>query len=135
MAISAVRTGSSEKHKELMLEEESLFFESLISLLGYYKKGVVDNVLGLKLPDLSTAYNQDFKGHDKKDEKASDGIEDDETKLVRFLNSLPSFVGEELEVYGPFEEEEIAPLPAKIANILISIHFIKNLILFLLTVH
>ena len=32
---------------------------------------------------------------------------------------MPKFVGRDLEVYGPFEEEDIANLPGEIADILI----------------
>lgn len=42
-----------------------------------------------------------------------------QTRMVRFLNPVPKFVGEELEVYGPFEEDDIANLPEKIAEVLI----------------
>lgn len=41
------------------------------------------------------------------------------TKMVRFLKPIPKFVGEELEIYGPFDEEDIANLPIKIAELLI----------------
>lgn len=40
-------------------------------------------------------------------------------KLIRFLMPVPKFVGEELEVYGPFEEEDLANLPESIADVLI----------------
>ena len=40
-------------------------------------------------------------------------------KLVRFLTHVPKFVGPELEEYGPFESEDIANLPAEIAEVLI----------------
>ena len=42
-----------------------------------------------------------------------------ETKLVRFLHSVPKFVGKELEEYGPFEEEDVASLPAELADVLV----------------
>ena len=42
-----------------------------------------------------------------------------QTRMVRFLNPVPKFVGEELEVYGPFEEDDVANLPEKIAEVLI----------------
>jgi DNA replication initiation complex subunit (GINS family) len=41
------------------------------------------------------------------------------TKMIRFVNAVPKFVGKELEEYGPFEEEDVANLPAEIANVLI----------------
>ncbi len=41
------------------------------------------------------------------------------TKLVKFLHAVPRFVGSELEVYGPFDREDIANLPREIADVLI----------------
>ena len=51
--------------------------------------------------------------------KAKNEIEKN-TKMVRFVHAVPKFVGEELEEYGPFEEEDVASLPAEIARILIN---------------
>ncbi|MBI2141776.1 DNA replication complex GINS family protein [Candidatus Woesearchaeota archaeon] len=42
------------------------------------------------------------------------------TKLVRFLHPVPRFVGSELEVYGPFDQEDMANLPREIAEVLIA---------------
>ena len=41
-------------------------------------------------------------------------------KLVRFMHSVPKFVGPELEEHGPFKEEDIANLPMEIADVLIN---------------
>ena len=49
----------------------------------------------------------------------SNKSEERTSKLVRFLYSVPKFVGKELEEYGPFEEEDIANLPAEIAKVLL----------------
>ncbi|MFH1316402.1 MAG: hypothetical protein ABII01_02690 [Candidatus Woesearchaeota archaeon] len=40
-------------------------------------------------------------------------------RLIRFLSFIPKFYGKDGEIYGPFEEEDIANLPAEIADILI----------------
>ena len=42
------------------------------------------------------------------------------TRLIRFLHPVPRFVGRELEVYGPFDQEDIANLPREIAEVLIT---------------
>ena len=39
---------------------------------------------------------------------------------MRFLHQVPKFVGPELEEYGPFGEEDIANLPAEVADVLIN---------------
>jgi hypothetical protein len=39
---------------------------------------------------------------------------------VRFIHAVPQFYGEDAELYGPFDEEDIACLPREIAELLIS---------------
>jgi DNA replication initiation complex subunit (GINS family) len=39
--------------------------------------------------------------------------------LLRFLNPVPKFLGRDMEVYGPYESEEVANLPQELAEILI----------------
>lgn len=39
---------------------------------------------------------------------------------VKFVAQVPKFVGKELEVYGPYEKEQVTSLPSEIANILIT---------------
>ncbi len=43
-----------------------------------------------------------------------------ESKTVRFLCAVPKFVGPNLEVYGPFSENDTAMLPEPIVNVLLS---------------
>ena len=38
---------------------------------------------------------------------------------VRFLHAVPKFIGTDMQVYGPFEEEDVAKLPIELAKILI----------------
>ncbi|MFC1704797.1 hypothetical protein ACFLZ6_00535 [Nanoarchaeota archaeon] len=45
--------------------------------------------------------------------------EEKSTKMIRFTNAVPKFVGKELEEYGPFDQEDVANLPAEIAKVLI----------------
>ena len=43
----------------------------------------------------------------------------DSLKLIRILQAVPQFVGDDLNIYGPFEEEYVASLPEKIADVLV----------------
>ena len=52
-----------------------------------------------------------FKNLSKKEEKLS--------KLVRFLQPVQQFMGGDMQVYGPFNPEDIANLPQKVSEILI----------------
>jgi len=40
--------------------------------------------------------------------------------LVRFLHAVPKFVGVDMNVYGPYDNHDIANLPSNIAEVLIS---------------
>lgn len=46
--------------------------------------------------------------------------ETNERKKVRFLESVPKFIGPNLEMYGPYNERDEAELPSQIASILIT---------------
>lgn len=41
------------------------------------------------------------------------------TKMIRILAQIPKFIGRELEVYGPFNPDDMANIPSEIADILI----------------
>jgi len=57
---------------------------------------------------------------EKKEAEIKEEAEEPEnTKLIRFIYSVPKFLGHYLEVYGPFEEDDTANLPEEIADILI----------------
>ncbi len=43
----------------------------------------------------------------------------DSLKLIRFIRPFPSFLGLDLESYGPYEEHDVANLPVPIAELLI----------------
>jgi|FLOH01.1.fsa_nt_gi DNA replication initiation complex subunit (GINS family) len=50
-----------------------------------------------------------------------ESIEEYDVKVkVRFIAAVPKFLGKKSEIYGPFEENQIAELPRVIANILVN---------------
>ena len=55
-------------------------------------------------------------------EKSKDNESDakNDKKRVRFLESVPKFIGPNLEMYGPYSESDEAELPSEIAAILIN---------------
>ncbi|HLD19408.1 MAG TPA: hypothetical protein VJB90_05370 [Candidatus Nanoarchaeia archaeon] len=96
----------------IMMLEERQFFEALLALMKSHRQLVFNTRLEAAKPQKIIV----TKGAQQAEEEQDP---DQPTKLVRFLNPVPKFVGKELEVYGPFEEEEMANLPADIADILI----------------
>ena len=96
LALSASKTSNIDEDN--LLKEERQLFENLVATLRDFKKNLVNNIF------------------EKEQPKA---IKSEENKLVRFIQAVPKFMGEDLNEYGPFEEEYIASLPIKVAELLI----------------
>lgn len=109
MALISSRTGSLLDDSALLKEEKQLF-DALIEVLNNSRVGVLFKVLKAQRPELKPASKP------KPEELESPKKEN---TLVRFTHAVPKFLGKELEVYGPFEEEDIANLPFEIADVLI----------------
>ncbi len=128
MAINKSRTGSSIIDTANLLHEEKILFDKLTSVLMSFRNGVINNVLSGNSPQIIEAKDTESKpvessGVDKKEdsESSSEAKEDGKkTKFIRFKVPVPKFVGKDLEVYGPFEEEDMASLPTDVANVLIN---------------
>lgn len=104
-AIIKARTKSDIITTENMLDEEKELFNNLVDVLSKERENVLNKIIkGSKIPKKEKA----------KQEVKKKGV------LVRFLVQIPEFVGMDGENYGPFNPDEIALLPEKIANILIN---------------
>jgi len=115
LALDKSRTKSTIVDTNTLLKEEKQFFDDLINLFDRYRRGILFNILDGKLPIIEgEKENPQVESPEKEKEVKKN------KKLIRFTNAVPKFVGEELEEYGPFEEEDIANLPLKIADLLVS---------------
>src|SRR3989338_11485337 len=115
LALDKSRTKSDLIDTTALLKEERVVFEALTNLLDSYRDAILYSLLNEKMPLMLAAEpkkpREDFKT----------ALELKHTmKLVRFTDPIPKFVGTELEEYGPFEEEDIANLPAEIADVLVN---------------
>ncbi len=108
MAVIRSRTGADIIDTTSLLAEEKMLFDAVIAQLDYYRNNILFRVLNAQ-PTTAAEPAQEKPAEQKGD-----------SKLVRFLHAVPKFVGRELEVYGPFVEEDMANLPSDIADILIS---------------
>lgn len=114
LALIKSRTKSNIIDKSHLLDNETEFFNEMVSILDSFRSSTIDIVL--KGNYLKKSIEKEaFADSDSATEK----IPKKDTKIVRFLYSVPKFVGKELEEYGPFEEEDIANLPLEIAELLI----------------
>lgn len=104
MALLSSR-GNENFDLSMMLPEEKLLFNDFKKTFSHYKEEILNKLLSQKIPEI--------KPKDINIEKPNS------TKLVRFLQTLPKFMGNDLNIYGPFEQENLASLPLKVADLLI----------------
>ncbi len=113
LALDKSRTKSNLIDTTALLKEEKVIFDALTGLLDNYRDAILYSVLNERMPFMNTVEEK------KPREEFKSALElKKPTKLVRFISSVPKFVGTELEEYGPFNEEDIANLPAEIADVL-----------------
>lgn len=102
LALDVAKIGIKTMDMNSLLEEEKQLFEKILKLLNENRKETLQKVLELK--------------HEEPKALKTD---QDSTKKVRFISAVPKFIGTDLQTYGPFEEENIAKLPADVADLLI----------------
>jgi DNA replication initiation complex subunit (GINS family) len=133
MAMIASRTGGLLDKSSLLPEEEQLF-ERMASMLESFKNDILYRLLGGNMPAIrqeatpkpgeatqpgqpTTAVSRDMAQSPYTSSPVRPQVMG--TIMVRFTHAVPKFMGKELEIYGPFEPEDIANLPKQIADILI----------------
>lgn len=120
MAINKSRIDSDLIDTSNLLKEEETFFTSLLGLLDSFRINVIRNILDGKLPLLKKE-EQTLSKEEPKVEQPKEDFKSAEQikKKIKFLGQISKFVGPELEEYGPFEINETAELPSKVAMVLI----------------
>ncbi|MBD3202882.1 hypothetical protein GF327_01195 [Candidatus Woesearchaeota archaeon] len=114
LAINTARTSSEIKIKDILPEEKKLY-DILVEVLSEFRKSVLDHLLKGTYPE----YVEKKKTRRKKGKQKSEQENKSNKIKVRFLDNIPKFVGPELEIYGPFEPNQIFFLPTQIAKILV----------------
>ncbi len=105
MAMYNSRVNATLQDSDVLLHEEKELYESLISNLNSARNGILNSLLEGKKPEVKLV--------EKKQEVK------EPNKLIRFLETVPKFMGEDMTIYGPFNPEDIGNLPEKISLILI----------------
>ncbi|MBU3942222.1 MAG: hypothetical protein KKF74_04895 [Nanoarchaeota archaeon] len=131
MAIVKSRTLSDTTDYSALLKEEQEMFNELVELLNRSKKKLLLHLI-TKPEFIEPKYEENESkeletteeaGSISKTEetkpKIKEAEETEKTRLIRFIYSVPKFLGHHLDVYGPFEEDDTANLPEEIADILI----------------
>lgn len=111
LAMFASRIGDKEIPPALLAEERPLFLD-LVNVLNGYRENIVQKVIEKNLPtsgEQPQSIKRDISDHTKKSD----------TKVIRFMHAVPKFVANDMNTYGPFDEEDTAILPNKTADVLI----------------
>jgi len=107
VAINKAKTGSNIVDTGALLPEEKEFFEEQIKTINSFRGDNLSPVLGFQSPNKP------------KDLNMARSEENIELKKVHITESVPKFVGVDLEIYGPFNEREEVELNNQIAEMLI----------------
>lgn len=116
LTLNKSRTQSSAITPQHLLPEEVLFFEELQRVFDSTRQGVLLRLLQLQAPALRYTSSVQVNSPSPPDQREipSLGI------LVCFLQPVPRFLGPSLETHGPFLENDVAYLPAVVAQLLIA---------------
>jgi DNA replication initiation complex subunit (GINS family) len=120
LAIYKIKTSSGMIITDSLLAEEKILFEKLCLELSKYRLSIIDNVITGKAPNMDLVHvSETVKSSVRVPSIVDDSEYSSSVRSVRFTRPVPRFLGPELEVYGPFEENDIASLPSKIADVLV----------------
>jgi DNA replication initiation complex subunit (GINS family) len=108
LAIIRSRTGSEAMDLSALLEPERMMFLSLVEKLDTTRSSVIGGVLTEQPKPVAF-------------EKPAEAPKIEvSTCIIKFLAEVPRFLGKELEVYGPFNKDEVKELPKDLADLLIA---------------
>jgi hypothetical protein len=114
LAMNKSRIGGGLEATHL-LDEEKQLFDAVVNQLDRYRQGILMQLINMKLPSVEeqkmVVELQQAQEVIKKPK---------ETALVRFLRAVPKFIGSDLAVYGPFDVDAVASLPADVADVLVT---------------
>ncbi len=114
LAFVASKTQSKHQLTLNLLKEEGVMFNEIINKLYEFRNLTINNLMADENPPLNT------ENHEPKDIKMDYKAK---TKSVKVLAPIQKFVGVDMQVYGPFNQEETAVLPEDIAELLVGKKF------------
>ncbi len=113
LALDCSRAPSAVFDTTCLLPSETAFFEDACRFLAEHKTAALGPLLGRDLkPTMQRPALQDAP-------PARPATADTDLLRIKFLSSIPKFVGPRRQVFGPFGKEEEADLPGEIAKLLI----------------
>jgi len=126
MALNKSRTKSNLIDTTTLLVHERYLFDSIVSVMDSFRGSVLHNILSLKEPSLTIDTSLPAPAQMPAAPQSyvqplpeTPPLPPAAFKHVKFLQPVEQFVGQELELYGPFQPEQKEQLPSEIADILI----------------
>lgn len=133
LALNKIRTSSAIIDLSAMLSDEKDFFYKMVTLLGEYRAYNLNKMINnghstvishLQNKPLAQTQSSSFgKTHTtpqvQTNSKEKENTSEKNKKTLRIISKVPKFMGKELEVYGPFNPDDMASLPLEIADVLI----------------
>jgi len=114
LALNKSRTNSDIIDLSALLSYEKKLFQELVNIFSSHRDEILINLINGKQPTLKESIEESSEEKTEIHEER-----EEETKTVRFIHPVPKFLGKELEIYGPFEADDIAKLPKDIADVLV----------------
>jgi len=118
MAINSSRIRTHIIDTENLQSFELALFQSITAVLTQHRTGILHRIVELREPDILPIILP--LPEPPKEETPAIPTETPVTKHVKFLENTDQFVGEELEMYGPYATNDEATLPSDLADVLIS---------------
>jgi len=116
LALNKAKTGSDIVDLSSLLAQEKKFFDTLVKVFSVNRNEILNKVINAKQPSLN---NNIIKTKEPEQIEKKEETEKEIKKKVKFIHPVPKFLGKDLEVYGPYDEEQITELPKELADILI----------------
>ncbi len=115
LALFSSRTNSTIKEENLLDEELDLFIDINTKLKSF--KNDIFNRFNGEIP----------KKEEPKELKSQDNK--DSLKLIRVIQPIPKFIGDDMNIYGPLEANDVVSISEDVANLLVNnkkAEFMKN---------
>lgn len=129
LAQNKARTGDVLVDESVMLPDEKVLLESLSAGLSTIRKKILhsmaQNASDHQLFEATYGVNAGQEPAAEVPTTPTSSVSQPLLNVanlltVRFLQEVPKFVGRDLQVYGPYAQEDIATLPQELASILLS---------------
>lgn len=122
MALNNSRTKIESEDGKHILLEEGVLYTSLKQVFDQQRSSLLQNILQgtfSLMEQKNVVQQKEERTEQEETESAGKNAGENTILRIRFLKEIDSFVGPELETYGPYPVGHITELPRQIAEILV----------------